>query len=268
MRLLLALGLSFVYFAEMLLFGIGVFKEGGGRGVELCFLATLLLLWLAFFLLRSRPIGSFAAAGLVLTFWIFPARPLEDALEGREDAQALALQQQTQVSDVTDQLLLDSHGRPRGIRMQYKIRFPKDGEYLPAPYITPAAPGAEGVMRVFHSEISPAPVNFLADTDGSGMHANYRGNVLYNFIVDAAPGFVIFSPDKTRSCVTFLSADQESAVTTAGAPSTKFNVAIDMTSYSGQHSTSLLYNLHDFYETALANGAVQPCKFSPHGEIQ
>src|SRR6266851_1962645 len=48
--LIIAAVFSCVYFVELLVCGIGTFKEGGGRGFSYCFLAVVLALWVGFFL--------------------------------------------------------------------------------------------------------------------------------------------------------------------------------------------------------------------------
>ncbi len=99
-----------------------------------------------------------------------------------------------------------------------------------------------------------------------------RGNVTYSFIVDLIPGFVIVSPNKTKSCLSFLNANEQNAVTTNNV-TTRFRVHIDGTDYGGYFGgapqfTKNVYSVSDFYQDAVANGASDTCVFDSRGEMQ
>ncbi len=76
---------SLIYFVELVLFGIGAFKEGGGRGFLYAFLAAIALLWIAYFFLRRRELryrtASFIVFGLVLLGWVVSAWRIELGVE-------------------------------------------------------------------------------------------------------------------------------------------------------------------------------------------
>jgi len=275
--LIAAIAFSFFYFVELLVFGIGAFKEGGGKGFFYCLLAVLLFFWVGFFSIRKREFryktASFVTFALALSLWVKPAWRIELAVEEYQDREIVGLHRRIEVFDVADQLLLTSQGKPLGIRMRYSIQFPRGGVYSPAPILAPtderflARP-----MRIIRAEITPQPEDIRPDPLNTGTYARYKGNITYGFVVDLVPGFVIISPDKAKSCLSFLNASEQDAVTTTG-DTTRFRVHVDGTDYGGYFGgasqfTRNEYSLREFYQEAIANGAKDTCVFDSRGEMQ
>jgi len=275
--LITATAFSFVYFVELLVFGIGAFKEGGGRGFSYCFLAVVLVLWVGFFSVQKIEFryktGGFVAYSLALSLWVMPAWRIEIAVEEHEDRETIATLRRIEVSDVTDEPLLTSQGKPLGIRMRYSVRFPRAGLYPPAPLLAATDERFQAhSMRVIGAEITPRPDEIQSDPSSTGTYARYKGNVIYSFVVDLVPGFVIVSPNKTKSCLSFLDANEQNAVTTNNV-TTRFRVHIDGTDYGGYFGgasqfTKNVYSVSDFYQDAVANGAKDICVFDSRGEMQ
>ena len=275
--LITATAFSFVYFAELLVFGIGAFKEGGGRGFSYCFLAVVLVLWVGFFSLRKIEFryktGGFVAFSLALSLWVKPAWRIEIAVEEHEDRETTATVRGIRVFDVTDEPLLTSQGKPLGIRMRYCVRFPHAGVYPPAPVLTATDERLQAhSMRIIRAEITPRPEATRSGSSNTGAYARYKGNVTYRFVVDLVPGFVIVSPDESKSCLFFLNANEKNAATTSDAK-TRFRVHIDGTDYGGYlggapQVTKNAYSVREFYQNAVANGAKDNCVFDSRGEMQ
>src|SRR5260370_11586310 len=83
--LISAIAFSVFYFVELLVFGIGAFKEGGGRGFSYCFLPVVLVLWVGFFSIRKiefryKP-GGFVTFALALSLSVNPACPTASAVD-------------------------------------------------------------------------------------------------------------------------------------------------------------------------------------------
>jgi hypothetical protein len=135
-----AIVFSVFYCAELLVFGIGALKEGGGTGLSYCLLAVVLVLWVGFFSTRRREFryktASFVAFALALSLWAKPAWRIELAVEEHEDQETAALLRRIEVLHVTDQPLLTPQGKPLGVRMRYSVQFPRAGPYFPAPTLT------------------------------------------------------------------------------------------------------------------------------------
>ncbi len=275
--LIAAIAFSVFYFVELLVFGIGAFKEGGGRGLSYCFLAVVLVLWVGFFSIQKREFryktGGFIAFALALSLWAKPAWRIEIAVEEHEDRETIATLRRIEVFDVTDEPLLSSQGEPLGIRMRYSVRFPRAGLYPPAPLLAATDERFQAhSMRVTRAEITPRPDEIHSDPSNTGTYARYRGDVTYSFVVDLVPGFVIVSPDKIKSCLLFLSVNEKNAVTTSDAR-TRFRVHIDGTDYGGYFGgapqvTKNAYSVREFYQDAVANGAKDICVFDSQGEMQ
>src|SRR5712692_5028158 len=160
--LIIAAVFSCVYFVELLVCGIGTFKEGGGRGFSYCFLAVVLALWVGFFCIRKIEFryktGGFVAFALALSLWVKPAWRIEITVEEHEDRATIATLRRIEVFDVTDEPLLTSQGKALGIRMRYSVRFPRAGPYPPAPVMAPTDERFQAhSMRVIRAEITPRP---------------------------------------------------------------------------------------------------------------
>jgi len=275
--LIAAIAFSVCYFAELLVFGIGAFKEGGGRGFSYCFLAVLLVLWIGFFSIRKREFryksASFVALAVALCLWVTPARRIEFAVEEHQDREIIATLRRIEVLDVADEPLLTSQGKPFGIRMRYSVQFPRAGPYFPTPTLTPTDQRfGERSMRIIGTEITPQPEEMHSDSSNTGTHARYKGNITYRFVVDLVPGFVVVSPDKSKSCLLFLNARERNIVTT-GEATIHFRIHIDGTDYGGYFGgasqfTKDTYSIKDFYEDAVANGAKDTCTFDSRGEMK
>ncbi len=258
-------------------FGIGVFKEGGGRGFSYCFLAVLLVLWVGFLSIRKREFryksASFVAFALALCLWVKPAWRIELAVEEHQDRETIATLRRIKVLDVADEPLLSSQGKLLGITMRYSVQFPRAGLYFPAPTLTATDERFQArSMRIIRAEIMPRPDEMRSDSSNTGTYARYKGNVIYSFVVDLVPGFVIVSRDKAKSCLSFVNASERNAVTTND-DTTRFRVHIDGTDYGGYFSgapqfTKNVYNMRDFYQDAVANGAKDTCTFDSQGEMQ
>jgi hypothetical protein len=113
--LITAITFSFVYLVELLVFGIGAFKEGGGRGLSYCFLAVVLALWVGFLSIRKREFrykaGGFITFALALSLWVRAAWRIEIAVEEHEDQETIATLRRIDVFDVTGEPRpTDSHG--------------------------------------------------------------------------------------------------------------------------------------------------------------
>jgi hypothetical protein len=275
--LISAIVFSVFYLVELLVFGIGAFKEGGGRGFSYCFLAVVLVLWVGFFSIRKREFrhktASFVGFALALSLWMKLAWRIELAVEEHEDRETIAILRRIEVLDVTDQPLLTSQGTPLGIRMRYSVQFPRAGLYFPAPTLTAIDERFQArSMRIIRAEILPRPEEMRSDASNTGTYARYKGNVTYSFVVDLVPGFVIISPDKTKSCLSFLNAGERNAVAMSD-DTTRFRVHIDGTDYGGYFGgapqfTKNAYSVRDFYQDAVANGAKDTCGFDSRGEMQ
>jgi hypothetical protein len=275
--LITALVFSFFYFVELFVFGIGLFKEGGGTGFGYGLLAALLTLWIGFFSIRlgkfQHETRAFLVFAVAVSFWVIPAWRVEMVVEEREYQQAMENLDRTEVSQVTDEPILASSGKASGIRMRYSIRFHKTGIYPPAPILTVNKEMfANPPMRVVRTEITPHPEEIRKDSWNTDTYGRYKGNVTYTFVVDLVPAFVVVSRDKTRSCFLFPDPDQRKSVASSDAE-TRFRVYIDGTKYgspTGQDpiSTSNAYRLRDFYESAVANGPRDTCVFDARGDVQ
>jgi hypothetical protein len=275
--LITAIAFSFVYLVELLVFGIGAFKEGGGRGLSYCFLAVVLALWVGFFSIRKREFryktGGFIAFALALSLWVKAAWRIEITVEEHEERETIATLRRIEVFDVTDEPLLASQGKPLGIRMRYSVRFPRAGLYPPAPLLAATDESFQAhSMRIIRAEITPRPDEIHSDPSNTSTYARYKGDVTYSFVVDLVPGFVIVSPNKTKSCLSFLDANEQHAVTKNNV-TTHFRVHIDGTDYGGYFGgasqfTNNVYSLTDFYQAAVANGAKDTCVFDSRGKMQ
>jgi hypothetical protein len=275
--LIIAAVFSCVYFVELLVCGIGTFKEGGGRGFSYCFLAVVLALWVGFFCIRKIEFrfktGGFVAFALALSLWVKPAWRIETAVEEHEDRETISTLRGIKVFDVTDEPLLSGQGTPLGIRMRYSVRFPRDGVYPPTPVLTATDERLQAhSMRVIHTEITPRPEAAHSDSLNTGTYARYKSNLTYSFVVDLVPGFVILSPDKNKSCLSFLNPAEKAAVTTSDS-TTRFLVHIDGTDYGGYlggapQVTKNAYSVREFYQGAAKNGAKDTCVFDVRGEMQ
>src|SRR5258708_27601359 len=270
--LISAIAFSVFYFVELLVFGIGALKEGGGRGFSYCYLAVVLVLWVGFFSIRKREFRyksvSFMMFALVLSLGVKPAWRIELAVEEYQDREINAILRRIAVLGVSDEPLLSSQGKLLGITMRYSVQFPRAGLYFPAPTLTATDERFQArSMRVIRAEITPRPDEMRSDSSNTGTYARYKGNVTYSFVVDLVPGFVIVSPGKTRSCLSFVNASERNAVTTSD-DTTRFRVYIDGTSYGGYFGgapqfTKNVYKMRDFYQDAVANGAKDTCRPIP-----
>ena len=271
-----AIAFSGIYFLELLVFGIGAFKEGGGRGFGYSFLAAVLVLWIGLLLIRRRDFtpktGVFIAFAVALSLWIVPAWRVELAVERWEDEKIVGLQRRIEVSNVSDEPLLSSGGKPIGIRMKYSMRFPESGPHPAAPVLEAAHERVnKEAMRMEDAQITPPPVEMLK-TAIPGTYARYRGGVDYAFVVNMVPRFLILSPDRTKSCISFIDANEKDVVTAGDAP-TRFIVHLDGTDYGGYlggapRSTQNRYSLKAFYEGAVTSGAENRCVLDSQGYPQ
>jgi len=275
--LIAAVAFSVCYLAELLVFGIGAFKEGGGRGFSYCFLTVLLVLWIGFFAIQKREFryknASFVALAVALCVWVMPAWRIELALEEHQDRAIIATLRRIEVLDVADEPLLTPQGKPLGIRMRYSVQFPHTGLYFPAPILAPTDQRLQKrSMRIIGIEIGPQPEEMRSDSSNTGTYARYKGNITYRFVVDLVPGFLVVSRDKSKSCLSFLNASERNIVTTSEY-TTHFRVHIDGTDYGGYFGgasqfTKNAYTIKDFYEDAVANGAKDTCTFDSRGEMK
>jgi hypothetical protein len=258
-------------------FGIGAFKEGGGRGLSYCFLAALLFLWAGFFFIRRMNLrhktSGFLVFALALSPWVVPAWRVELAVEQYEDHRTTETLRRIEVLDVSDEPLWALQGKPLGIRMRYSVRFPREGAYSQAAILAATDDHFEARrMRAIGAKITPPPENMLADSTSTGTYARYRGQITYAFVVDLVPAFVILSPDQTKSCISFLDAKEKQAVTASNLR-TRFSVHIDATDYGGYYGgppklTQNAYSLAELYRNAVEKGAKDACVFNSRGEMQ
>jgi len=275
--LITAILFSSLYVVELCVFGIGAFKEGGGRGLSYCFLAALLSLWASFFSIRRMNLrhktSGFVVFALALSLWVVPGWRVELVVERYEDQQTTEMLRRIEVFDVSDEPLLTSQGKPLGIRMRYSVRFPREGAYSPAPILaTTNEDFEERRMRVIGAKITPPPKKMLADSTSTGTYARYRSQITYAFVVDVVPAFVILSPDQTKSCISFFDANEKQAVTTSNL-GTRFSVHIDATDYGGYYGgpsklTQNAYSLAELYRNAVEKGAKDACVFDSRGDLQ
>ncbi|MEP7271740.1 MAG: hypothetical protein ABI882_09555, partial [Acidobacteriota bacterium] len=112
----------------------------------------------------------------------------------------------TKVEDLVDEPLLSESGSPIGVRLQFSLRFPKEGFYTPLPQVYPdrIVSGYTGAlsMRVHRLEVAPVPegpqpavaMRYMA-------RASYKANQLYRFTIDMVPNYAQYNEQKRNFCI-------------------------------------------------------------------
>jgi len=135
-----------------------------------------------------------------------PAWRIELAVEEHEDRETIAMLRRIEVLHVIDQPLLTPQGKPLGIRMRYSVQFPLPVRIFRLRRLPRRTERFQArSMRIIRAEIMPRPQEMRLDSSNTGTYARYKSNVT-SFVVLLVPGFIIVSPDKTKSCLSFLNA--------------------------------------------------------------
>jgi hypothetical protein len=115
-----------------------------------------------------------------------------------------------QVANVTHEPYKSANGSTLGIRLSYDIQFSQSALYTLTPSMTLSFDSAD--FRAVHIEmqladetISPKP-EFLQERFPFGFHrfflpAQYKNGVVYHFVADMVPGYVIQNVAKTKYCI-------------------------------------------------------------------
>jgi hypothetical protein len=141
--------------------------------------------------------------------------------------------------DIHDEPLFTSNGNLIGIKLRYKIRFPKDMEYR-GPQAPDAEFGTYGVYLIARKTGISPPLNA----------AGYKGGVEYVFNIEYLPFFVRNDGPLKSFCIWRVDAVNAVAQNTAKA---KFKIAIPEVNYTG--FTEGEYNPQVFYQSAVKEGA-------------
>jgi hypothetical protein len=179
-----------------------------------------------------------------------------------------------QVTNVMHEPYLSAGGNTLGIRLSYDVEFSKAAFYQMTPSATPLFEnfdlrGRVG-MRVAGETINPKP-EFIPEQYSPGFHgfimpAQYRSGVVYHFVVDMVPDYVIQNAARTNYCINNRKLQISSKASgawetlkTQDLPA-RYMVSIQSVNYHGE--TQALYSQKTFYEGFLREGA-QDCGPSP-----
>jgi hypothetical protein len=193
-------------------------------------LLIALVLWAA-----VRRSWAFLLSAGVLMLAVPPAAVLGlDALErGRYEARVAG----TQVSEVRDEAIVSSAGRPIGVRLSFAIVVPQSGRFA----IAPSVYGASGLY-----------MNALTGSlDGRAEAHDYQAGRLHRQSADLYPPILMRAAGGTRCLSRFtptLPAVREAA---------PLRVVIQETPYEGR--TGHAYNLAQLYRNVVAE-RLEPCK--------
>jgi len=161
------------------------------------------VLWTGYGVLRTRrPAHSvvwllaLSVLLLVSTELVLPATPLKArSRQAAVDA--------TIVREVTDEAVLSDRGRPIGIRLTYRVRFPASGVYsvgpstaIPTRDATGTIPVALHLGYVREPRSQPEP-----ERTGEPGERYFAGNVDYRFTVDLVPSFLRVEAPSGERCI-------------------------------------------------------------------
>ncbi len=180
-----------------------------------------------------------------------------------------------EVSNVTYEPFLSQNGNPLGIRLKYEVSFSQHGTYSPSPLVFPAYENFDlrGAveMKVINESVQPMPEvqhsQNRSDLLKYDIPAKYRGDVVYHFVADMIPGYVIQNAAKAKYCIysrKFETSPKARSVwdtIQASELPIKYGVDIRNTRFYGQ--TENYYPQRTFYLNFVEEGA-QDCGPNPN----
>jgi hypothetical protein len=156
----------------------------------------------------------------------------------------------TEVFDMKDEIMLDGQKHPLGIRLTYKMRFPNSDYFSHSPFVTTVENlkiGFGSAMVLYHREVNPP-------LEGDPTAPRFRKDQLYEFTTDLIPGFL--GKSKSDICINIPTPpyDQPFHEFMKGSETkSKLRIAISGTKFVSE--SSQVYDLKDFYDTAVQQGA-------------
>jgi len=221
-------------------------------------IAIVILWWIYFFVKRrnfkhSTIIFFFSAlgVGLLLVGTIIASwKPLVDLDIYRLEKHSA----NTEVSNMTDEILFSPKGNPIGIRLKYSMRFPDNNYFWESSSMSPEKYLGVSIwsdMRIANRNIEPPMI-------GTGP-LKYEQGKTYNFTIDMIPYFVIQNVDKTKLCIMKPPKEYTDAFQKLiqNNESVHFNIKVSGTKFSG--ITTKTYSPKEFYDSAIEEGAFE-CK--------
>lgn len=238
--------------------------------------ASQLVLWLGFIILqRKRPrhkTAMLSILGLTLLAAAFPLHYFTEKYDAWHDRQIIEAQRNTKVFDLSDEPFRSAAGNLLGVRLHYSVRFPTSGHHAPGPRLLPSDDSFRSFrgLTILNTAVEPRPAR-LGDSPLGLPYGRYDAGTTYRFTVEMVPFYLIPSRDRSAYCISFASAEEEQLAQSAR--ETMFLVSIDGTSadfyLTGKSPLTLhAYNLRDFYEGAVAEGARRPCNFDSEGNLR
>ncbi|MFN2492309.1 MAG: hypothetical protein ABR501_05425, partial [Pyrinomonadaceae bacterium] len=161
-------------------------------------------------------IPSAQAKGMILALKALEHQAIADMeKEVRQNPGGVLVMPRVETSNITYEPLLSEKGNPLGIRIRYDVIFSTDGNYAHSLHVLPSyqIDGFLGLvaMEVINEKIEPSPeppsyatpqihvdMNTLMKY---GTEARFKGGVVYHFLVDLVPDFVVQNVSKTKFCV-------------------------------------------------------------------
>ena len=166
---------------------------------------------------------------------------IDEFVKGGEQAQSISENiASSKVLDVYDEPLLTSNGNIIGIKVKYKIRFPKDMSYAGGPQAPSADFGKYGLY------LTPQKTDINPPLSGGG----YRGGVEYTFNIDYIPFFIRNDGPSKSLCIWHVDAVNDLSQNNSKA---KFKIMIPEANYTGL--TEHEYSPQVFYQSAIKEGA-------------
>ncbi len=227
--------------------------------------ASWLLLWLGFFLFRRRRRAILLSAGLgvLVLAAAYPVYYATEKDDARRDLEALQAVHNTEVLDLRDEPLHTPAGNPIGVRLSFSVRFPRSGPSAPTPSMFPIGPQFQGarVLRAFRMTVEPAPEP-LRNSPLRPPYGRYRAGQVYRFTADMLPSFYFPSAGGGGPCIVFTSPIEKIASTAEGEVRFQFHISgTSLDPLFGSAITGQAYSLKSFYDTAVKEGAREPCRF-------
>ena len=220
---------------------------------------AIVVLWCVFFFVKrqnfkhSSVIFFFSSVGvglLLVGTIILSWEPLVGLDVYRSEKHS----QNTEVSNMTDEILFSPKGNPIGIRLKYSMRFPDNNYFWESSSMSPEKYLGVSIwadMRIANRNIEPPMIG----TDP----LKYEQGKTYNFTVDMIPYFVIQNVDKTKLCI--MNPPKEYAAAfqklIQNNEAVRFNIRVSGTKFTG--ITTNTYSPKEFYDTAIKEGAFE-CK--------
>jgi hypothetical protein len=203
----------------------------------------------------------------VLEF-LLPVSPIKTTLESGIRQQAFIA---TVVKDITDEPLLSEKNNPIGIRIKYTAQVPVDGIYNIDPSIfsrkdKTLEPYQVQMGIIKNIAIEPAPSKVESRLN------QFKANTVYSFTIDFVPTFLSFHSNNNVPCINFRPTNNFTGVDFKNwiekNIDTQYEVAIEAGDNSyftnrvvvKNFTTRHTYNVRDFYQNALKEGAKQ-CSF-------